>query len=116
MNWEYTPRGVLAILNDYHLNKYPDDKHDDWKIHYSAEQNRDAYLMVLQYMNPGRLGHMYAKLSIDGMAIHFFQAKDDISGWIKFICHDFDTARMEIIECLDEQIVNQPKRVVELIT
>lgn len=107
MKWEYSPVGVLSMLDDYHMNAYPNDHQIDWKVHYSADPMRDAYTLVLQYKNPGRLGHLYAKRSISSMAVWYFEQADNVAGWIKFITEDFDKARMEIIEMLDEQITNQ---------
>jgi hypothetical protein len=107
--WEFTPHGVLTILTTYHVNQYPDDGDDLWRIHYSAQQDRDGYLLVVQYKNPGRIGHLYSKRSIGGMTVYWFEARDDITGWIKFITEDFDKCRMDIIECLDGQITNDPK-------
>lgn len=109
--WEYSPVGVLSMLNDYHMNAYPNDHQIDWKLHYSAEQGSDTYLLVVQYKNPGRLGHLYAKRSISGMAVWRFEQTDNVAGWIKFITDEFDMCRMDIIEMLDEQIVAEQKLV-----
>ncbi len=106
MKWEFSPVGVLSMLDDYRNNKYPDDG-PRWRLHYSADPSRDAYTLVVQYKVYPRIGDLYAKRSIDGMAVWYFEQADNVAGWIKFITEDFDKARMEIIECLDEQITNQ---------
>jgi hypothetical protein len=107
MKWEYTPQGVVALLNNHHMNAYPDDIKLDWKLHYSVDPTRDAYVMVLQYGNPGRLGHLYSKTSIDGMTVAFCESAGAIGSWIDIIKEKFDQCRMDIIETLDEQITTQ---------
>jgi len=109
MKWEYSPVGVLSMLDDYRNNAYPDDIKLDWKLHYSADPTRDVYVMVLQYRNPTRLGHLYAKASIDGMMVFFCESVGAIGSWIDIIKEKFDQCRMEIIECLDEQML-RPER------
>ncbi len=111
MKWEYSPVGVLSMLDDYHMNAYPNDHQIDWKLHYSAESDRDSYVMALQYKNPGRLGHLYAKQYIDGMTVFFCESSGAIGSWIDIIKEKFDQCRMEIIEMLDEQIVAEQKLV-----
>ncbi len=108
--FEYTPQGVLGMLGLYHSNTYPDDLKLDWKLHYSADATRDAYVMVLQYRNPTRLGHLFSKCSIDGMTVFFCESADAIDTWVGIITEKFDQCRMDIIEMLDEQMLRAPRQ------